>query len=91
MKAKEAAILTALAAAVAGLVYCVFAAIRGMKESGDLVLWGFLGFFALIIVGQLLPAFLSLVAAKKVAAGRIQDELAISDGKRQEESVFDKH
>ena len=90
MKAKAAAILTALTAAVAGFAYCVFAATRGMKESGDLAMWGFLGFCALIVVGQLLPAVISFGAARKVAAERIQDELAVSDGNRQAETVFDR-
>ena len=90
MRAKAAAILTVLTAAVAGFVYCVFAATRGMKESGDIVMWGFLGFCSLIVVGQLLPAVVSFWAAKKVAAERIQDELAVSDENRQAEAVFDK-
>jgi len=90
MRVKAAAILTALTAAVAGFAYCVFAATRGMKESGDLAMWGFLGFCALIVVGQLLPAVVSFGAAKKVAAERIQGELAVSDENRQAESVFDR-
>ena len=91
MKAKAAAIVTALTAAVAGFVYCVLAATRGLKESSDLAMWGFLGFCALIVVGQLLPAVISFRAAKKVAAERIQNELAASDENRQAATVFDKH
>ena len=77
MNGKAAATLTALTAAVAGFAYCVFAATRGMKESGDLLVWGFLGFCALIIVGQLLPAFSSFMSAKKVAEQQLQEELAL--------------
>jgi len=90
MRVKAAAILTALTAAVAGFAYCVFAATRGLKESSDLAMWSFLGFCALIVVGQLLPAVISFREAKKVAAARIQAELAVSDENRQAEAVFDK-
>ena len=91
MNGKAAAILTALTAAVAGFAYCVFAATRGMKESGDLLVWGFLGFCALIIVGQLLPAFSSFMSAKKVAEQRLQEELAVSSEAQQAQAVFDKN
>ncbi len=79
MRAKAAAILAALTAAVAGFVYCVFAATKGMKENSDLAMWGFLGFCALIVVGQLVPAFFSFVSAAKVAEQRIQEERAGSE------------
>ena len=87
MKAKAAALLTALTAAIAGFVYCVVAATRGIKENGDLVVWGFLGFCALIIVGQLIPAFFSFMAAKKVVA----EQLQVSGAEEQPApAVFDK-
>jgi FixJ family two-component response regulator len=73
MRDKAAAIIAMLTAAVAGFVYCVFAATKGMKESGDPVMWGFLGFFALIVVGQLLPALFSVRAAKKVVEQQLQE------------------
>jgi Na+/proline symporter len=51
-------------------------ALTGGGDSSELVVWGFLGFCALIIVGQLLPAFFSFMSAKKVAEKRLQEELA---------------
>ena len=66
MRDKAAAIIAILTAAVAGLLYSVFAATKVMKDSGDLVMWGFFGFCALIVVGQMLPALYCVRAAKKV-------------------------
>jgi DNA-binding response OmpR family regulator len=90
MRAKAAAIIAMLTAAVAGFVYCVIAATKG-KESGDLVIWGFLGFCALIVVGQLLPAFFSVRAAKKVLEQQLQEQLAVKGEKQQAYAVFDKN
>jgi len=90
MKAKAAAIMTALVAAVAGFVYCVLAAAEGVKEGGDLVVWGFLGFCALIVVGQLIPAFFSVRAARKVMEQNIRENLADGNRKPQEAAVFDR-
>ena len=61
-------------------------ALTGGGDSSDLVVWGFLGFCALIIVGQLLPAFFSFLSAKKVAELRLQEELAA----RSEATAMDK-
>jgi DNA-binding response OmpR family regulator len=91
MKAKTAAIVTALVAAVAGFVYCVIAATRSVKENGDLVVWGFLGFCALIVVGQLIPAYISMKAAKKVMEQKIRENLADDGEKKHAYAVFDKN
>ena len=90
MKAKAAAILTALVAAVAGFVYCVVTATQVVKEGGDLVVWGFLGFCALIVVGQLIPAFFSVRAARKVMEQKIRENLADGNRTPQEVAVFDR-
>jgi response regulator of citrate/malate metabolism len=90
MRAKAAAILTALTIAIAGFVYCVFAATKGMKESGGLMIWAFLGFCALLAVSQLLPAFISMKEAKKVAAQRLQEKFAVDGEKQHAYAVFDK-
>jgi FixJ family two-component response regulator len=91
MKAKTAAIVTALVAAVAGFVYCVIAATRSVKENGDLVVWGFLGFCALIVVGQLIPAYISMKAARKVMEQKIRENLADEGEKQHAYAVFDKN
>ncbi len=88
MKGKVTAVAAALIAAIAGAVYCVMAVTKGMKGTGDLVIWGFLGFCSLIIVGQLIPAFFSFMAARKVAEKRLQEELANKN--MQKEAVFDR-
>jgi FixJ family two-component response regulator len=90
MKALKTAIIVILTMAVTGLVYCASAATNGGEGNSDLVIWGFLGFCALIVVGQLLPAVVSFMAAKKEAARRLQEELAVSEEKRQVAAVFDK-
>lgn len=91
MRAKAAAIIAMLTLAVAGFVYCVIAATKGMKEGGDLVIWGFLGFCALIVVGQLLPAFFSVRAARKVLEQQLQEKLADKGEKKHAYAVFDKN
>jgi FixJ family two-component response regulator len=84
------AIIAATVAALAGLVALVVTATGGLRESSDIVIWGFLGFCALIVVGQLLPAFFSFMAAKKVAEQRIQEELDASGEKQHAHAVFDR-
>ncbi len=84
------AIIAATIAILTGFVALVVTATGGLKESSDIVIWGFLGFCALIVVGQLLPAFFSFMAAKKVAEQRIQDELAVSGEKQHAHAVFDR-
>lgn len=91
MRAKAAAIIAMLTAAVAGFIYCVIAATAGMKQSGDLVIWGFLAFCSLIVVGQLLPAFFSVRAARKVLAQQVQENLAANGEKQLAHAVFDKN
>ena len=89
MRAKAAAIIVMLVAAVAGFVYCVIAATAGMKANGDLVIWGFLAFCSLIVVGQLLPAFFSLRAARKVLGEQLQEKVAASGEQQHAHAVFD--
>jgi DNA-binding response OmpR family regulator len=92
MRGKAAAILTILIAAIAGLVYCAVAFTKEMNNNGgDLVIWGFLGFCAVIIVGQLIPAFFSFLAAKKEAEQRMQNEFAAGSKKQEAYAVFDKN
>ena len=88
LRAKAAAIAAMLTAAVAGCAYCVFAAAKGVNESGDLVMWGFLGFCALIVVGRLLQALFSVRAARKVVERRLQE---VNGEKRHAYAVFDKN
>ena len=86
----QTAIIASTIAALAGLVALVVTVIGGLKESSDIVIWGFLAFCALIVVGQLLPAFFSFMAAKKVAEQRIQEELAARGEKQHAHAVFDR-
>jgi DNA-binding response OmpR family regulator len=91
MKAITTAIIATLTLAVAGLAYCAFADTGGAKGNSDLVIWGFLGFCALIIVGQMLPAAISFMAARKVAARQLQEALAVSAEDRLPAAAFDKN
>ena len=61
----------------------------GREDSSELVVWGFLGFCALIIVGQLLPAFFSFMSAKKAAEQRLQEELAARSETQQAQAVYE--
>ena len=45
-------------------------------DSSELAMWGFLGFCALIIVGQLIPAFFVFKTARDVAAQHVRDAAA---------------
>jgi DNA-binding response OmpR family regulator len=87
----SAAILSALTVAGAGFVYCVIAAIKGMIESGDFAITAFLGFCALIAVGQLLPAFLRVREARKVVAQRLRENVAVDGDKQQAYVACDKN
>ena len=90
-KVKATAIMTALTAAVAGFVYCVFAVTKGMKESSHIMIWAFLGFCALIAVGQLIPAFFSVRAARKEVEQQLQEGLAVKGEKEPAFAVVDKN
>ena len=91
MRAKVAVILSALTVAVAGFVYCVAAATKGMQESSDMMIWAFLGFCSLIAVGQLLPAFFSVRAARKEVEQQLQEGLAVKGEKEPAFAVVDKN
>ena len=86
VRARAAVISTALTA-VAGLIYFIYAAAPGEQELGDFMMWCFLGFIALLIVGQLLPVFFNIRAARKVVARQLQEK---NDQKQQESAVSDK-
>jgi hypothetical protein len=91
MRVKVAAILSALTVAGAGVVYCVAVATKGMKESSDMMIWAFLGFCALIAVGQLLPAFFSVRAARKEVEQQLQEGLAVNGEKEPAFAAVDKN
>jgi FixJ family two-component response regulator len=90
-RAKAAAILSVLGVTVLGLVYYIAAVTNGMKESNDLALWAFLGFFALVFVGRLLPVCFSARGASKVAAQRLQDNFAGVGTQQQAHDVPEKN
>lgn len=69
---------TAISAVCAGQ-----AGAAGRVDDGSgMVIWGFLGFCALILVGQLLPALVSFLSAKKVVEQAIEESLGV-DGEKQ--------
>ena len=83
-------VIVTVTAALTGIAAPAMAATGGREDSSDLVIWGFLGFCALIIVGQLLPAFFSFMSAKKVAEQRLQEELAVRSETQQAQAVYEK-
>ena len=90
MKTRTArTIIGAVTAVLAGVASRAVASSGGREDSSDFVIWGFLSFCALIIVGQLLPALVSFMSAKRLAQRRIQEQLAVSGENRQAEPVFD--
>ena len=82
--------IVTVTAALTCIAAPAMAATGGQEDSSDLVVWGFLGFCALIVVGQLLPAFLSFMSAKKVAEQRLQEELAVRSETQQVQAVYEK-
>ena len=83
-------IIVTVTAAFTCIAVPAMAATGGGTDSSDLVVWGFLGFCALIIVGQLLPAFFSFMSAKKVAEQRLQEELAVRSEPQRAQAVYEK-
>jgi hypothetical protein len=77
-------------AASAGLAPRAFAATGSGGDGTGLVIWGFISFCALILVGQLLPAFINFLSARKVLERRIQEDLTAEKKLEQVHSVFDK-
>jgi len=67
MRAKTTAIVATLTAAIAGMMYYTFTTPSSGVDNGEFLVWSFLGFCALIIVGQLLPLVFSLREAQKAA------------------------
>jgi uncharacterized membrane protein YdjX (TVP38/TMEM64 family) len=67
-----------------------FAASGGGEDGSGLVIWGFLGFCAVILVGQLLPAIINFLTARKVLERRIREELADKGKLERVHAVFDR-
>lgn len=76
------------ATAVLGMAPSAIAATGGEKDTSDLVIWGFLGFCALIVVGQLLPLVTTLLDARKTAQ-KEPEALAVSAEGEKPQVVFE--
>jgi hypothetical protein len=86
---REITIIGTATALFAGSAARAVASNGGQYDGSDLVVWGFIGFCALIIVGQLLPALISFMAAKKVAEQRLRDALAAKGEEQPVHAVID--
>ena len=91
IRIKAAGILATLALVVGGSVYCALASYWGKMEFADIMTWAFIGFCALIAVGQFLPALLNARAAKKFLEEQLQQGLENNSDKQHAYSVFDKN
>ena len=90
MRTLSRKVIVTVTAALTCIAAPAMAAAGGGADSSDLVVWGFLGFCGLIIVGQLLPAFFSFMSAKKVAEQRLQEELAVRSEPQRAQAVYEK-
>jgi hypothetical protein len=59
-----------------------FAASESIEDNSGILVWTFLGFCALIVVAQVLPAVLSLLGITKGAASVVKEELAPAKAKK---------
>jgi FixJ family two-component response regulator len=74
MKAKTRVI--GAAGTILGIAAIATAVPSLSRDSSELAMWGFLGCCALIIVGQLIPAFFVFKTARDVAAQHVRDAAA---------------
>ena len=63
MRAKR--VIPVVTAAIFGTVYPVFAASGAREDNSDYVVWAFLAFCALIVIGQLFPLIRNLRSGKR--------------------------
>ena len=74
------AILTVAASALAG---------GGTEDPSGFVVWMFLGFCALIVIGQLIPVIITLWGAKKAFEHRPAEAPVASDSQEEPHVVFE--
>jgi hypothetical protein len=83
-------ITAAALAASTGPASRAFASAVGGDDGSSFVIWGFIGFCAVILVGQLVPAIFNFLTARKVLERRIQEELTEKGKLERVHAVFDR-
>jgi hypothetical protein len=83
---KPRRIIISAASSLLGMASSAIAAAGGREDTTDLVIWGFLGFCALIVVGQLIPVIFTLWGAKK-AFERSPAEAPVLRGAEEEPKI----
>jgi uncharacterized membrane protein YdjX (TVP38/TMEM64 family) len=84
------ALKTSITANAAAMVLAASAFASSAGNEDGIVIWGFLGFCAVILVGQLLPAIINFLTARKVLEQRIEEELADKSKLERVHAVFDR-
>jgi len=75
-------------AMILGVISLAFAASEGQEDaSSSIAVWTFLGLCALIVVGQLLPAFRAMRPPEKIAHQQVAEAHATDEGSQVEPAV----
>ena len=76
------ALITTIVAAIAGLVPVAAFAAGGRVDDSGIFVWVFLGFCAMIVVAQVVPAVLLMTGMVKGLASVVKEEMATATSKK---------